>query len=102
MYFWRIEKLKDAMAAGPLTDREVLPYFIAFAILTALGTSLPGEAEFNHWETVGAVWSVLLAGFGSYFIYSQNGGARGQYLLQRYFALGWVVGVRWVAAAIPI
>jgi hypothetical protein len=93
MYFWRIEKLKTKMAARPLSDREVLPYLVVFvALFSAVAYSpLPPQ---NVWDSLGAVWSVLLAAVGTIYIYRQNGGAGGQYFLQRYFAVGWVVSIR--------
>jgi hypothetical protein len=39
----------------------------------------------------------LLAAVGTIYIYRQNGGAGGQHFLQRYFAVGWVVALRWLA-----
>lgn len=96
MYFWRIEKLKTEMAARPLSEREVLPYLVVFVgLFTAFGY-LP-QAVTNVWDGLEAVWSVALAVFGTIYIYRQNGGADGQHFLQRYFAIGWVVTIRWLA-----
>lgn len=95
MYFWRIEKLKAAMAARPLSEREVLPYLIASIALSTAVSHLPQTSQ-NVWDTLGAVWSVLLVVVGSLYIYRQNGGANGQHFLQRYFAIGWVVTLRWL------
>jgi hypothetical protein len=99
MYVWRIEKLKAEMADRPLTDREVLPYLIAWAVLMevviALTTFLPSSV--NVWDGLDAARGLLLTVLGTLYVFWQNGGSRGEYFLQRYFAVGWVVGVRWIA-----
>jgi hypothetical protein len=99
MYFWRIEKLKRRMAARPLSEREVLPYLVVFVALSTAVVYIP-QATRNVWDGLGAVWSVLLAVVGSIYIYRQNGGPGGQHFLQRYFAVGWVVGLRWLVVFI--
>ncbi len=38
----------------------------------------------------------MLAVVGTVYIFRQNGGAGGKNFLQRYFAIGWVVGTRWL------
>jgi hypothetical protein len=94
MYFWRIEQLKAKMALAPLSDREVLPYFVVFVALSAAVSYLP-STTYNIWDGLTGLFSVLLAIVSTVYIYHQNGGAAGQHFLQRYFALGWVVTLRW-------
>jgi hypothetical protein len=100
MYFWRIEKLKSEMAARPLSDGQALPYLVVFVALYAGLGYLP-HISFNVWDVLGAVFSVALAVVGTIYVYRRNGGAAGQYFLQRYFALGWVVTVRWFVVLLP-
>lgn len=95
MYFWRIEKLKAELATRPLTDRETLPYLVYFVGWTTAASFIPATFT-NVWDGLGAAWSVLLAVIGTLYIYRRNGGADGQYFLQRYFAIGWVVAIRWL------
>ena len=99
MYFWRIGRLKADLAARPLSDREALPYLIVSAAVWVMVTAFPASS-FNVWDALSVGWSVLLAIFGTIFIYRQNGCAAGQQFLQRYFAIGWVVAVRWFAALV--
>jgi hypothetical protein len=101
MYFWHIEKLKTELAARPLSERETLPYFVVFVgLFTAVGY-IP-QTMSNVWDGLVAAWSVALAVVGTIYIYRQNGGADGQHFLQRYFAIGWVVTVRWFAFLILV
>ncbi len=93
MYFWRIDNLKSEMAARPLSDREVLPYLIAFVVLSAVVMSFP-HAVFNTWDGLSAALSIFLAFAGTIYIYLKNGGNKGQHFLQRYFSIGWVVALR--------
>jgi hypothetical protein len=104
MYLWRIEKLKSEMAIRPLTDREVLPYLLAWAVLVEVVivlTTFLAQSTANVWDGLEATGGLLLAVIGNLYIFRQNGGSSGKYFLQRYFAVGWVVGVRWIAAFLP-
>jgi hypothetical protein len=95
MYFWRIDKLKAEMAVRPLSEREVLPYLVVQIALLSVAGYIPATTT-NVWDGLGAVWSVSLAIVGTIYIYRQNGGAAGRHFLQRYFAIGWVVLIRWL------
>ncbi len=101
MYFWRIEKLKTEMAARPLSERAALPYLVVDVVLVSAVAYIP-QTMLNVWDGLGAVCSVLLAAVGTLYIYRQNGGAEGQHFLQRYFAVGWVVTVRWLVGLILV
>ena len=101
MYFWHIEKLKSEMAARPLSEREALPYLVVSVALNSAVAFIP-QTTHNVWDGLGAASSVLLAVVGTIYIYRQNGGAEGQHFLQRYFAVGWVVSVRWFAVLILV
>ena len=101
MYFWHIEKLKTEMAARPLSAREALPYLIVTVVLPSLMACIP-LTNHNLWDWLGAIWSVLLVVFGTIYIYHQNGGANGQHFLQRYFAVGWVVAIRWIVVIVMV
>lgn len=94
MYFWKIKRLKAEMAARPLSERAVLPYLVISMALFSAASFVPVDYN-NLWEVIGGVWSVVLAIFGTIYIYRKNGGASGEHFLQRYFAIGWVVSVRW-------
>ncbi|MCX6908269.1 MAG: hypothetical protein NTY01_09525 [Verrucomicrobia bacterium] len=94
MYFWRIEELKTKMTVSPLSDREALPYLVWAVTLSTMGCYLSGE-KFSVGQAIEATYSVLLTIFGTTYIYKQNGGASGEYFLQRYLAIGWVVTIRW-------
>lgn len=95
MYFWRIERLKREMAIRPLSESETLPYLVVDTTLVTALSYIPNISS-NVWDTLSAIFSTLLAVVGTIYIYRQNGGADGQYFLQRYFAISWVVTLRWL------
>lgn len=93
MYFWQLRKLKRKMVARPLSEREILPYLLGYLTLTAATVFL--DYSSNVWDALWGISSSMLALIGTFSIYRQNGGANGQYFLQRYLAIGWVVTLRW-------
>lgn len=101
MYFWRIENLKAELASRPMTDREVLPYFVVEGALTSLALSV-ATSSLNLWSGLDLVWNFGLSVFGSIYWFRQNGGLRGHQFLQRILAIGWVVGLRWCAWVVPL
>lgn len=101
MYFWRIEKMKTEMVTCQMSEREVLPYVVVSAAVFSVAGYIRQPLN-NRWDALSVGWSLLLAVFGTIYIYRQNGGANGQHFLQRYLALGWVVGIRWFVAFTPV
>ena len=99
VYFWRIGQLKADLRQRPLSDREALPYLVLFMTLTTAGAGIPMD-NYNVWDALGTVWSVAMAVIGTLYIYVRNGGSSGQHFVQRFFAIGWVVAVRWAVALI--
>lgn len=101
MYFWRIGELKSRMATAPLTERETLPYVIATYVLVALVPLFAPETR-NTWDYAAVAWSVFLAVLGTLYVYRRNRGDDGSHFLQRYFAIGWVTMIRWLAVVAPL
>ncbi len=101
MYFWNIEGLKSKLTAALLTDREVLPYFIVFLVLMMGLEFLPPE-KMNLWDYLTTAYAILISIFGTLYLYRKNGGSAGVHFIQCYMAVGWVVGVRWMALVLPL
>lgn len=105
MYFWRIEALKARLIQAPLSDREVLPYFVlTMAITWALFAAydLFPAGSTSLWSILGHGWSFVLVVVGTLYIYRQNGGSAGEHLLQRYLVIGWVVSIRWLTGILAV
>lgn len=105
MYFWRIGDLKRRLVERPLTEREQLPYLLVFVVLCTAATLFPFDWS-DVWDVCGRVFSLLLAAFGTLYLYRKNEGSAGSHFLQRYLAVGFVAAVRWGVAiflvSIPI
>ena len=97
MYFWKIKKLKSRLVDQPLSDRESLPYLLVQAVLCLLVISASGLGEGKKPELLDFVSvgvSCLVVFLGTLHLYRMNGGGEGRHFLQRFLAIGWVVGIR--------
>ena len=99
MYFWRIEILKQTLVERPLSERETLPYLVVYVGLTSAALYV-SQGLNNVWDYLEAGLNVLITVLGTLHIYRKNGGANGHHFLQRYFAIGWVVTLRWLVAGV--
>lgn len=100
MYFYSIKNLKSKLAEGPLSENESVTYLIGFSVITALTKILPAPTP-STWHYINSIISLLLAFFGTYWIYLQNGGPKGENFIQRYVILGWVSAIRYITFALP-
>ncbi len=101
MYFWKIDKLKNDLLKKPLSESESFKYLLATLVVYSLGM-IP-FLENNIWDVYSAIIITLITAIGAYYIYKCNKGASGNNFLQKYFSIGWVVGIRWmVFIALPI
>jgi hypothetical protein len=97
MYFWKIEKLKEDLSAGPLPEAESVKYVVAQEVLYALGmVPFLGVEDNNVWDVADGLVYLFLVLAGVLYAYSCNGRAKGRDFMQRYFAVGWVAGIRWM------
>ena len=101
MYFIRYQPLKEKLKSRTLSDREALPYLIAFAGLAAAVYLFPSTDGSNVWDWIGGGISVVLAVAGVIYAYLCNGGKQGFDLIQKYVVIGWVVAVRCILIFIP-
>ncbi len=101
MYFWNIDNLKKDLSQNPLSEKEQFKYLLANTILYSL--AIIPFIEKNIWDIYLAIVSGIITIFGTYYIYKINGGSNGEYILQRFLSLGWVIGIRWlVLIMLPI
>ena len=105
MYFWNIKKLKAQIIERPLTEREVLPYIIAHALMYLLLMELISYVysfhevgavtiPFGVWDYLSIVFAIVFTILGSIWLFKKNKVRSENYFLQRYTALGWVVMLR--------
>jgi hypothetical protein len=102
MYFWRIKRLKDDLRAGDVPLRQVTGYALAHLLLWTLSTSLLAFIPAEDSRTFTADFGVFILGSmlasiaGLWAAYRSNGGDGGRDLAGRLFALGWVLGLRFM------
>lgn len=101
MYFIQYHPLKEKLRERTLSESEALPYWILFNVLVVLGFYVPTLGDFNAWDAIGGVMSLLFTICGIYHVYSQNGGTSGFDFIQKVVVLGWVVTIRCLLVFIP-
>lgn len=102
MYFWNIKKLKALLIERPLTEKEVLPYLIATMLLLTLVQYFPNSEQLNVWNYLDIAVASAAIMVGTFWLYGKNLSKKSSHFLQRYFALGWVVMMRFIIFAIPV
>ena len=102
MYFVQYHTLKERLRERSLSDREALPYFLLFfAGLTVVHVVPTGE-EFNEFDIVSGVLSVIFGIGGVLYAYEQNGRKKGFDLIQKFVVLGWVVSFRFLLVLLSV
>lgn len=96
MYWWNLQALKSELTQGPLAEPQAFKYLLAQALVVALAAG----AVTRPWWICPA--TAAIAGFGTAYCYHANGGASGRDFLSRYVSLGWVIGIRVLAASLPV
>lgn len=100
MYFWNINKLKSDFNEGAVTEKSILKYLIAYTILVGLVMIPYGET--NQFDMFSAALRIPLSVFGLLYVYACNGGDSGDNFIAKYFAIGWVITIRFIAVIIPL
>lgn len=97
MHFWRIDTLTEQLRRGHLEQRAALRYILAWLILWMVVSlpSISGETTpMQPVDWAGYLVTLVATVVGTLLAYQANGGAGGSDFAARYFALGWVVGIR--------
>jgi hypothetical protein len=103
MYLWKIEHLKQDLAQGGLPQHQTFLYILTMVVISALAVEVIDyfpSASRNIWDHVGSLVTVLLALLGTIWVYRANGGSQGRQFAERYFSIGLVVLIRFMALAV--
>lgn len=92
MYFWNLEKAKSDLTTGRVTDKVLLPYVIVLSVLFFGIYSL--QSENNLWDHISNIFSLILAGPGTYYIYLCNRRNVEGSFLRNYMVIGWICAFR--------
>ena len=95
MYFWRIEKLKNSLAKGPLSQNNGFKYLIYFSVIytiSRIAASQNYDQDLSRWITIPTfLISILLEVYASYRL---NGGRFGNDFLGRYLSIRLITTIR--------
>lgn len=95
MYFWNINKLKSDFIEGAVTEKNTLQYLIAYTVL--VGMVMIPYCEPNQYDMLSAALVIPISVLGILYAYSCNGADSGDNFLAKYFAISWVITVRFIA-----
>ena len=105
MYFWKIESLKEDIANGSFTDKELIPYVVLYVCLYAVGIEIAAYSPYediNIWTYVLSILNVVIPIVGTIYAYQKNGGGSGNNFASKYISIGFVVVVRFLVYLIPV
>ncbi|MCK5708086.1 MAG: hypothetical protein KAI43_10575 [Candidatus Aureabacteria bacterium] len=101
MYFWKINKLKEQLRTGTLSQSEIFKYLMAYIVLNLLFHVAPNASN-NQWDTLEKILVFFITIIGTYFLYLSNNGSSGKNFLERYISLYLVFGIRFTVYFIII
>lgn len=106
MYFWNINMLKEDIKSGNFGDKEAIVYIVISLALYSIGLELvslfPLIENYNLWDYVNSFLSVLVPVLGTIYVYKKNGGAEGKDFANKYFSIGFVMGIRFLVYFIGV
>ena len=109
MNFIRYQPLKEQLRKRSLNDRQALPYFVLFCVLSGpVPVSGPWSVpvpNFLSTEPFGWVCAglwILITVSGLIHVYQCNGGRTGFDFIKKFIVLGWVALVRWTLMFMPL
>ena len=99
MYFWKIDNLKKDLINNAVSENDQFKYIFVFSICSSIVYILNSfpfyhQIENDIWYFYSAIIESGISILGTYYIFKINGGSNGNYFLQRYFSLSWVIGIR--------
>lgn len=106
MYFWKIKQLREHLIQQGLGQHALFFYIFLFTVVTQLfmefGFLFPVEKTPEGGDYWWAVFSTAAVGVGTWLCYYANGRGAGREFAERYFSIGFVVGLRTLALFIPV
>lgn len=105
MYFWKIGRLKKQLVEQGLSKRQLYYYILISVVINAavieiMAYGAPKVA--TTWDYVFSLVNIGIAIIGTWAIYRANGGDNGVQFAERFFSIGLVAIVRFVAVTAPV
>lgn len=106
MYFWNIGKLKEDIRSDNLTEKERFFYALVHLSLGAIFLEMVGYSSLasdisNDADVLSSATYILTVIVGTILAFKANGANGGVDFLGRYFSIGFVMDVRFLAYAVP-
>lgn len=106
MYFWKIGKLKEELIVNGLSQKALFVYIVIYVVLAQLFTEtnhlFPSKDAVNIADYIQSAIEIFIVGFGTYGCYYANGAAKGHQFVERYFSIGLVTNLRFLAILLPL
>ncbi|MDQ3310076.1 MAG: hypothetical protein M3497_08100 [Gemmatimonadota bacterium] len=105
MRFWRIQETKADLIEGRVGERETFRYIFASLVFLTYSSVSVGLYMGQHspsWNWVDDVTSAFAHAIMVYIAFRANGGASGRNFAARYFAISWVLGIRFYVGVVPL
>jgi hypothetical protein len=106
MYWVAVKRLKQDLVERRVSEHSAFSYFLAVTIFDAFlingVVTFPGEVTPNVVSIAQILTPVAIIIVATLLLYRANGGASGESFFIRYFALVWVVGIRFLPLAIVV
>lgn len=106
MYFWKIKDLKDELIKNGLSQKSIFIYILLYVLLGQLFVEVscifPSEEVATTTDYIQMIFDLAVVGIGTYLCFYANGSDKGQQFSERYFSIGFVVGLRFMVLLLPI
>jgi hypothetical protein len=98
MYFWKIGLLRERLGERGLSQSALFVYIFLFTVINAALIEfvllIPSEGATRAVDFISPLLGVTIIAAGTYFCYRANGGGAGREFAERFFSIGFVVGLR--------
>jgi len=105
MYFWKIQNLKNDISNNNFNEHDRFIYATIYIVLCAVGMEamawMPIDNP-NIWDYIRPISNTTIVLVGTIMAYKSNGGRNGKDFLGRYFSIGFVIIIRFMAILIPL
>ena len=105
MRIWKIEELKSEIRQNSIAEKDKFIYLLIYVGLGYLCTELPSyfpSENHNTFDYLASAVFVVVTILGTYLCYIANGGSNGHDFCGRYFAISFVISMRFLVLFIPI
>jgi len=106
MYFWKIDSLKKDLIENGLSQKSLFIYILLYVLVAQVFAEFsyffPAEAAPGTMDYLQIAIDLIAIGIGTYLCYYANGANNGEQFAERFFSIGFVIGIRFMALLIPI